>query len=251
MENNRSGFENENELFKALNGKYFTELNDNLKAFISFIIGNNIPKNQISVTMVGGTEKCDLKINIDNTEYSISIKKGGGNSVHQEPVNTFVEYLKENYSISNDLADDILFFVWGDGTLDGTGKKENRLSASEIATMHPGKINSIKDFFKTHKRELIQRFLLKGVFGNEIYCIYHGDSGHGLWASSEEVLELLCDKNFESSSAAVPVGGLTFQAWNRAIGNTEDSTEGKRGVVQLKWGKLEKHLEVIKSRRSS
>jgi len=252
MGNNSSGFENEQELLESLDGKEFSELNSNLRNFVLFI-NNHIPRKPISVIKIAGAEKCDLLINIDGREYSTSIKKGSGNSVHQEHVNTFVRFLKANYSISDVLANDILFFIWGDGTFDGSGRKEERMDSRKIAKLHPCRVSRIREFFREHKADLIKRFLLKGVSGNEINYIYYGDSREGLWASSEEVLNLLCDDDFESTSeAAIPIGGLTFQAWNRAIGeNCTESTERKRGVIQVKWGKLEVHLHRIKSMRKN
>jgi len=252
MGNNSSGFVNEDELFQALNGKYYPQLNGNMQEFICFVNNCSVPRSKIIAEKTGGQEKCDLVIVLDGKRTKVSIKKGAGNSVHQEPLETFISYLRENYTdFFEYLADDIRFFIWGDGTLDGKGKKEHRMRASEIAGGYPEKIKRIKIFLKKHKRELIKRFLLEGITRNSVDFIFYGNSEAGLWALSEEVLELLCSEKYESKRITLPVGGLSLQAWNRAIGDTAESTERKRGVIQAKWGKLQEHLEIIKRNRES
>ena len=252
MGNNKSGFINEDELMDTLDGKKYSELNDNLKKFIFFINNRKIPSGRIIAKKVGGQEKCDLEITINGTKTRVSIKKGSGNSVHQEPVGTFIVYLDKKFKDFNKcLGDDIRYFIWGDGTVDGSGEKSKRVSARKIAEECPVIIDRIKEFFKKHKRELIRRFLLEGTDGDTVDCIFYGNSEKALWARAEEVLDLLCSEEHEDRRSILPVGGLSFQAWNRAIGNSvTESTERKRGVIQIKWGNLERDLKAIGKNRA-
>ena len=93
-----------------------------------------------------------------------------------------------------------------------------------------------------HRKELIKRFVILGAKSNQKPdYIYYGDEYEGLWAKSNDVLKLLLSKK---SKSAVPVGKLTFQAWNRAIKKNSKS-EKKRGVIQLKWGTVGEDLKKI------
>jgi hypothetical protein len=246
MGNNSCGFKNEDKIKDALNNKKFDELNSNLKDFIKFICPSVEKKDKLKCEKIAGNSKCDLQIIVKGKSYRVSVKKGAGNSVHQEPVETFIKYLKKELKANDDLCDDIRFFIWGDGTIDGTGKKEDRLSSNEINKKYPRKVNNIKNFFEKNKEKLIERFLLTGVYQDKINYIYYGDETSGLWASKEEFLNIILDTN-SNKRAIVPIGKLSFQAWNRAIKGNK--SENKRGVIQLKWASLKKDLEYIHSNR--
>lgn len=246
MASNRSGFENEDNLMCAINGKSFCELNLNLQTFVYNIHPCIKDSDIITCEKIAGQNKCDLQIKINGQDYRISVKKGSGNSVHQEPVESFISYLKCEFKISDSLANNIRFFIWGDGTLNGTGIKENRLSANQFKKQYPKIIEEIKNFFQSKKEALVKRFLLTGVCGDEIDFIYYGNETNGLWASRDEFLEVVLDSS-SNNKTAIPVGKLSFQAWNRAINGTK--SEHKRGVIQLKWASLEKDLQYITNNR--
>ncbi|ADC45876.1 hypothetical protein mru_0024 [Methanobrevibacter ruminantium M1] len=242
----QDGFKNEDLMLEALNNKKFMDLNDNLKQMILDMYGEEISQDFIiKAYKKGGVNKTDLTIDINSQNFNVSIKKGTGNSVHQEKLEEFVSFLKEEYGISNVLSDDIRFFIWGDGTLDGTGEVSDRLSASEFRKQFPEKIRNIREFFYTVKRDLIERFVIKGPKSkSRPDFIYYGTPDKGIIVESQSVIDWLSDDKNEKSSSPIPIGRLTFQAWNRNI-NGGDKSENKRGVIQLKWSSVGKDLVKI------
>ena len=140
MGDNTSGFENEDELIEYLNSKKIKDLNSNMKDFIFFIFGNIDEENIIQATSGKSGQKPDMIITINNVIKRISIKKGTGNSVHQEKVDVFVEFL-ESINISNETINKLLKFHWGDGTSDGTGSQ--RISSSDYKQQFPEEIEMI------------------------------------------------------------------------------------------------------------
>ncbi len=235
------GFENENKIFTALNGKHFNELNRNLQNLI--ISSFNNQNGTIVCIKEGGNKKSDIKIKINREEHTFSIKIGSGNSVHQEHVESFVEYLEKNFKLDKSTKKDILLFIWGDGTVTGKGKKENRISASEFIKKYPEKIKNIQELFNKSKRKLIKRFLIQGVNNSKsIDFIYYGDDKNGICKSSKNVLKYIIENE---SNGAISIGKLTFQAWNRNI-NGGIASENKRGVIQLKWGTMKQDIMDIK-----
>ena len=139
----QDGFENETLLMEALNNKRFNELNKNLKDVITFTSEKPLNENMlIQAYKVGGVNKTDLVI---------------------EKVDEFILFLQKEYGISDELKDDILYFIWGDGTLDGTGNVSDRIDAPEFKRKYPDKVNNIRTFFHENKKDLIERFLIKGV----------------------------------------------------------------------------------------
>lgn len=245
MGNNSSGFLNEDNIMFALHNKKFFELTPDLKNFIKDMHPYVSTSDIIECNKIAGPNKCDLQVKISDKSYRVSVKKGSANSVHQEPVEPFIRYLKNDFNISDSLANNIRFFIWGDSTLDGTGRKADRLTANELKKQYPEIIQQISNFFEKNKESLVRRFLLTGVCGDEIDFIYYGNEHNGLWANRDEFLEVVLDSS-TNNRTVIPVGRLSFQAWNRAI---TGKSEEKRGVIQLKWASLEKNLQYIASNR--
>lgn len=242
----QDGFDNENLMLKSLNNKKFSEINNNLQQIIVEMTGSAVSQNTlINAHKKGGVNKTDLVVEIEGQKFNISIKKGTGNSVHQEKVEEFILFLKREFNITENLANDIRFFIWGDGTFDGTGNISDRLSAAEFKKKYPQIVENIKKFFYIHKRTLIERFVIKGSKSNSNPdFMYYGTPDKGIIVKSEDILNWLSDDKNEKTGSPIPIGRLTFQAWNRNI-NGGSKSENKRGVIQLKWSSVGKDLSII------
>jgi len=235
-----SGFDNENDIIEALDGKTISSLKLNLQELIknSFVDYNDV----IFATKQAGQNKSDLKITIGNESHTYSIKKGTGNSIHQEPIEPFLKFLDKNYKITPQQQDNIRLFIWGDGTLDGKGSISDRLSAPQFKKKYPQIIESIQTFFNSIKKPLIKRFLIDGVKSDSsAEFVYYGTVDSGVCCKSDKIVDWI-EKN--NSKGAISIGKLTFQAWNRNINGGEKS-EKKRGVIQLKWGSIKDDIKVI------
>jgi hypothetical protein len=196
----------------------------------------------ITAIKQAGQNKSDLKISIGNEFHTYSIKKGTGNSIHQEPIEPFLEFLAQNYGINEEMKNNLRLFIWGDSTPDGCGDVANRLSAPQFKKQHPQLVESIQNFFNSIKEPLIKRFLIEGVQSNSsAEFVYYGTTQSGICCKSDKIVNWI--KN-NPSRGAISIGKLTFQAWNRNI-NGGDKSENKRGVIQLKWGSIKDDIEVI------
>lgn len=234
----KSGFTNEKEIIEKLNRKKFRDLNENLKKLISYSFNNY--EGVITATPLGGQNKSDMIVSIGKEYHSYSIKIGSGNSIHQEPLEVFIDYLEDNFGVSDNIKNYIRFFIWGDNTFDGSGKVSDRLSAGSLKKSYPSMISEIQDFFDMHKEDLIKRFLVTGIVSNSLAeFIYYGSYQEGIVAKSSNVLKYISKGK---SRGAISVGKLTFQAWNRNI-NGGDKSEMKRGVIQLKWPTIVEDLK--------
>jgi hypothetical protein len=235
-----SGFQNEEDILKALNGATFDNLNKNLQLLIQCSFTNY--DGVISCVKEAGRNKSDLKIKINDESHTYSVKKGTGNSIHQEKVEPFLQFLDDEFSISAITKDHIRFFIWGDNTYDGTGKVEDRLGASKLKQDYPEMILDIQAFFDTIKETILKRFLVDGVSSTSAAeFIYYGTVDSGICCKSDKVLEWVVSSD---ANGAISIGRLNFQAWNRNI-NGGDKSEDKRGVIQLKWGSIKDDLKAI------
>ena len=239
-----SGFENEDKIIEALNGKSIDELNSNLQQLIKESFVNY--QGTIEVVKQAGQNKSDLKITIANESHTYSIKKGTGNSIHQEPIEPFLEFLSQNYGIDEEMKNSLRLFIWGDNTLDGKGNISDRLSAPQFKKKYPQTIDSIQAFFNTIKTALVKRFLIEGVQStSSAEYVYYGTVEDGVCCKSDKIVDWIVNNN---SKGAISIGKLTFQAWNRNI-NGGDKSEKKRGVIQLKWGSIKDDIVVISNEK--
>ena len=109
---NAHGFKNEKNIVFDLEGKRYKDLNLNLKRFVSYIAkceGKNI-SNETKIDSrieTDNRKKQDLYVSIDEDEYAVSVKMGGGNSAHQEKCEDFIKYIVEKFGASKELCDDI------------------------------------------------------------------------------------------------------------------------------------------------
>lgn len=247
MGSNTSGFQNETDLLSELSNKTYDELNSNLKKFILFLFPkvNNNDKIRCYSGMAG--QKPDIIIEINNIRKNVSIKKGSGNSVHQEDIALFMNFLN-TLNISEETKTELLKYHWADGTTDGSGKI--RVSSAEYKAKHHKEIDLING--ELNKKEtlikLITRALFKGKSDqfDEVDVIYYGTINKGHWATKDEIIKYILNNKFDINS--IHFGPLTYQIWNRCL-NFNPKTENRRNVVQIKWGSLERDLIIIEKER--
>lgn len=235
------GFQNEIQLQNSLNSQKYFDLNPNLQKFIIKLNGS-IPNLPIKATKIGGENKTDLLLIVDNKKFNVSIKKGTGNSIHQEPVEEFIQFLEKNYEVDHDIFDNIRYFIWGDETIDGSGDVQKRLSAIQYKKKHLDKIYSIQTYFNNHLEDLVKRFIIEGTSNySSIDFLYYGDINSGKCISSNDIMRFMMNN---SSNGAISIGRMSFQAWNRNL-NGGLKSESKRGNIQLKWGTLNSDIKLI------
>ena len=234
------GFKNEKKLIKALNNHYFSELSYNLKRLIEQSFQNY--RGKISCYADAGVNKSDIRIKIGNESHTYSIKMGKGNSIHQEPLEGFLDFLEQKYALDAQTKEKIERFIWADGTRDGTGAIKKRINARKFKKQHPQTIKAIQHYFETIKTPLLRRFLIEGVKSHHpAEFIYYGTVKKGVVCRSEDVLKWVAS---HEAKGVLHLGKLTFQAWNRNL-KGKRKAERKRGIIQLKWGGLKRDIKKI------
>ena len=107
-----NGLDNESIIVNHLNGKKFSEINDNLKRFLIFLnISRELNESTIiSAQRLSKNVKTDIIITFNGRNYNISVKKGSGNSVHQETIKFFVEFINK-HAVASELIEDFRCFI--------------------------------------------------------------------------------------------------------------------------------------------
>lgn len=236
------GYSNEKGMIEALDGKKYRSLPPNLQEVVSGCLGFKPGDDAaISAELAEQGGKPDIVVSICGKKLYVSIKSGHGNSVHQEPVEDMINYF-DQIGGSPGIAKALRLFIWGDGTENGTGHRDARMSVKDVISKYPDETKLLREFLENHKRELITRFIKTGGHGGiSAEFIYYGTPEEGYCASADSVIDFLCDSHRQGS--AMPVGGLSMQAWNRAISSAK--SDQKRGNVQLKWPNIEKDIQEI------
>lgn len=248
---NSDGFDNEIKIEKCLNFKKFENITPNLQNFLKDVFkGYDLHGREIHATRSPQRIKPDFYLVADGISKGVyvSIKKGSGNSVHQESLTIFIDYL-ESLGASDQIIRYLKEFHYADGTTNNTGKK--RFTASEFKKDYLEKIVELNKFFNQRPiiKKMFERFIFVGNLEDAIRVdyVYHGTPQKGVWASRDEIYQYLTDKSFSNES--VHFSQLTYQVWNRNI-NRNPNTENRREQIQIKWGGIENTLTEITSRRS-
>ena len=248
MSSNTKGFLNESEMVQYLNNKKVSELNENMKNFILSIFEDISSNSLVKAGQIGGQLKPDCYIEVDNKRKNISLKMGSGNSIHQESLNGFCSFLKQN-NVSEESIDTVKLFNYGDGTTDGSGNY--RLKASQYYSQNSSKIDKLNVEINSNKnllKVLLKRFIFKGVVDNNpsVDIAYHGTINDGIWATKDEIINFLINEN--QHRKGIHFSSLTYQVWNRCI-NRNPKTENRRHIMQVKWSSMVKDVIKIIARR--
>lgn len=233
-----NGFENENQIITKINSISFNNFSEDLKIALLKINNGLTPKITFA-RKIGGRAKPDLLIKLDHRNFYISLKKGSGNSVHQEKLETFIPFVKK-LGAGIEIINAIRLFIWSDGTIDGTGDIENRRGLKEMSESFPNELKIVQSFFDNQKNTLIHRFLTTGIDDSfeKVTHLMYGDVNNIYVAKIEDV-ETYLSSNISNSS--ISIGKLSFQAWN-IVKNGNPNTENRRGQIQLKWGGLKNDI---------
>lgn len=237
------GFINEKQLSEYISNKVFSEYNPNIQKFLQFTFGNKFNVNLPFITRkMGGPVKPDLCIIHNGIEKYISIKKGSGNSVHQESIDVFFPYFQN--MLGTELLNNLKLFHYGDDTTDDTGI--NRYNASECKSRYKEQVCNLNTNINiwSNLSHFLDRFLFVGNIGSlAVDVIYHGTIDSGLWASRSEIYDYIENNKF--SSNAIHFGPLTYQVWGRNEKRIAKHPD-RRYVMQVKWGSITKDLEKIR-----
>lgn len=237
------GFINEKELIDYINSNTFNSYSDNIKNFLKFIFGNNFNNClPFHSEKINGQVKPDILVSHNNIAKYISIKKGSGNSVHQENISEFFPFIS---SILDEKSLEYLkLFHYGDGTTNDTGT--TRYNANECKRTYSKEIEYLNN--KLNQWEnlsiFLDRFLFLGNVG-DIYvdAIYHGSIHQGIWASKEEITRYINNSTFNNNT--VHFGPLSYQVWGRNENRTAVHPN-RRYVMQVKWSSLYNDLKNIR-----
>ncbi len=255
---NPHGFKNEELIVTALNDKRFGELQGSLAKFVKRICEDNeieISTGTVVKAMIERNNKLkqDFYIVIEGKKFGISVKMGQSNSVHQEKIDGFIEWLTRvsTLEVTDEVKDNFRFFIWADGSIDGKspvvigadGKINGRFGCKEFKKLYPDKRENLQLFLEKNAEIILNRAIFEGKNNSKVDYVYHGTPLNGVWLSKQEIIDFNIQKSKVKdikNSAVLSVGRLTVQPWNSDLtGNNAK----KRGEIQFKYSAMTKDFE--------
>jgi len=242
------GFEIEDRIIAAINGKKLQELNNNLKFNIKRMFMD------IDEQLPFYAEKCepfgkpDIKITHNDEVHYVSVKSGRSIEFHAENVFKFVEFLKE-HDIGEKTINALLHFHFGDGTTDGTGEK--RMDYYDTMSMFKEEIQKA-NFALNRDKEIILETLDRVIFqGNNKNIpaadfIYMGDDNMGVLCSRGQIRKHVMRKSFTFYQTP-HIGPMVVRPYAR-YANGDGKYPEKRFIICFDWTNLEKDFGYISER---
>ena len=228
-----TGKNNEYEFVKYLNGKRISELNPIFRELVDELFPKEESNSIIKSWKNLYKEKSDIFIKINGKMKGISIKKGYKNSVHVERISDFIHFLIEN-NVDREIVIEYLKYHYADGSTNGKGNK--RIPVEEYKKDNQSKIDKINKVLNDEKiiKKATNRFITRGKNTDYfISAIIYGEVDDFIWATKEQIEEIILSKK-DVYSSAVHFGALTCQPKNRCL-NYNPLYEKDRYCVQIKW----------------
>ena len=249
--NTTIGIQNEEKFCEQINNKTFDELNTNLQYFMYYLFHQLDKKKKFNCFQTENFIKPDICISQENELRFVSLKYGQSETLHNESIKTFVNFLKDN-GISDETVETYLLYHYGDGTIDGTG--QHRLSSVEVRFKYDDRIKKMNEEFNNSKefiKKFAERVMFQGVNpdANKAGFIYHGDPDYGVFVSRYQFMRHIERKNWNYMETCVHIGPFVIRPHSR-YANKEIRSEESRHLVVVNYPRFVQDLMYISSRYS-
>lgn len=247
--NTMIGIQNEENFVKALDNKTYSELNKNLQLFLFYLYPNIDKTMKFHCYMTENFVKPDIVIHQNQQYRYVSLKYGQAETLHNESIRTFVEFLRD-CQISEESIETYLLYHYGDGTTDGTGKR--RMGSVETRFTYDDRIKKLNEELNSSKsliKEFADRVMFQGVNlqANRADYIYHGDPDSGVFISREQFMRHVDRKNWSFMVRCVHIGPFVIRPHAR-YADREILNEAHRHTVTVNYPGIVNDLLYIQNR---
>ena len=234
------GFKIERTIVLNLNNKKFHSLNieyKNLLTDLFKIINNEDDLIQCSKKEGKGIEKKnDLTIKFQNKTINISVKSGSQNSIHQENIHSFIEFLEFKKPLEIEEKNLIYEFHWCDGTLDNSGSVKDRINKSQYKKIYKKKYSRYMQILREYKKDIFYR-IFTGTENPPDFTVYVKKNQFFV-IDFKDVLE----KHLMIEETENNLGILTIQNWNACLKGQDLTGDKHRNDVQFKIKDFQKYI---------
>ena len=233
------GIENEENFVRCIDNKKYDELNKHLQYFLHYLFPVINAETKFHCFQTRNFAKPDICISLESEMRFVSLKYGECETVHNENIITFKQFLKDN-GISDEAIEAYLLYHYGDGTTDGTGTR--RMGSVEARFHYQDKIKKLNEEFNKSKdfvKKFAERVMFQGVNpqANGADYIYHGDTDYGVFMSKYQLMKQLDKKNYDYMTSCVHIGPFVVRPHAR-YSNKEIRNVEHRHTVVINYPKI-------------
>lgn len=185
--------------------------------------------------------KPSVCLRVNDEEHYLSVKMGKSNSVHQEKLSDFLDFCCD---MPEEAKTVFLKFIYGDGTVDGSGDIKNRCDEENTLNKLRDELPVLQQYLENNKKKLVERFLCKGSYDTGISSefMYYGTKQNGIVVSMQDIMDYI--SKYSEDKNHLNIGPLAIQTWNRNL-KGDVKKDRKRNSIQIKWTSLKKDLTEI------
>ena len=241
-----NGFQNEQIFISNINGRPYKIQNLLLQDLLKELFPKIKDEDIVYAYKYGKYAKTDMVLEVNGKKKGISIKKGIKNSVHLEHVNKF---LTRYWYLPRKFKNLFLKYIYADGTTNNTGLE--RLNGKEYIEKNYEDVYYIKQRLNKMKLKLLIRFLIIAdiKYTVPVDAFIHGEYEDFIWATTDEVLEHLMNKDLNLKENGLSVSNLYIQSWNKNI-KRNPKYEYCRHYFQVKWYNIYDDIIEIMNKRA-
>ncbi len=228
------GIQNEKDFVNAINKKPFKELPPGIREIIKDKFPDIRDDEVLEAQQPNRYGKPDVVIWRVNKPLYISIKCGSTGVLHTERIKSFILFCRKN-GISSLSQKIILLYIYGDGTMDGSGAQK-----IPFFTLFRNKMDYLaKTNAELNRKEFmekaIDRFIFFGTEGRvtRVDYVIYGTVNNFIWAKREDIINFLISTEFTPLKAP-HIGPFTIQPFATKKRKKYENTY-KGHVVQVKW----------------
>jgi hypothetical protein len=242
------GFVNEKEFIFRLNGHKVGDLSNNLKYIVKEVYGFYKDDEVVYAGLVDNYQKPDIYIEFRGIRKYISLKSGNASTVAEENIKLFIQHLRK-CNVSTRSLKTILYYHFGDGTLNGTGK--NRMDYNVLRVKLNVAIRELNRELNNNKqfiKDFVVRSMFKGTNPDNIEAdyIYFGNVDYGILCSKTQILKHIDRRSWDYMDNP-HIGPLQFRPHARYV-HTKITSEKRRWAVDIYRANLCADLTYISNR---
>ena len=177
--------------------------------------------------------KEDIWIKVGKVKKSISIKMGKCNTVHNEYIYNFTNFLEQE-KVPLKIINIMLDYFFADGTINGSG--ERKLTFTDYKLKIKRKIRRVNKYFMRNE-DLLIKLINRFVIGNTDILI-HGTIDNFTYITKNETIKLLISMKKKPSST-IHFSKLIFASKGR-------NNDIDKFIVQIKWYNLADDIAKIR-----
>ena len=226
------GFQVERNIVSNLNNKRFFNLETEYQELVCMLFKKI--KNQNSSILclknegTGLEKKNDLTVTFEEQIINISVKSGSANSIHQEKIQTFINFLESKKPLDDYKKNLIYEFHWCDGTYDNTGDIKDRMRKTDYKKNNQVKFLQYIGILREYKKEIFYRIFM-GTENTPDFTVYFSKNQF----FTINFKDLFC-KHMEFDESKSNIGILTIQNTNACLQGQDSYTKKHRNDVQFK-----------------